>query len=553
MDLFFRYPLESILFIVNSTLSLGIFVFLVFLLSKLFLLDVDRYYLFSLIFLQFTILVFSVVAMLSFFEVIKFQDDILLSLWMASLYFLSGSLILSRFSGVYRYIFVFLFIFLFSPFVFRDKVLMIIIFIVFISVLYYLLLSVGDKKRSYEFGLALLVLSISVVLFGIFVFYGLVVVSSLFVFLISFYVLFLGLRIFADIYVLLFLSEDKAKDRIFDVAIVIDKFSSFWDKIKSYENLNKKLVFSLESDMKRFYNYFRYVGDMIDNFKEDIESMKVSFDDCFGSLSYLVSELENFLDEISRCQEKLNDFNIVLGGVYNQVQARIEFFKNLSDEILSLIQYTKGIREYFRNSTDVFIFILDKISSLIDGILFVFEVSVEGEIMSKDLAVINDSFRVIKSSSYESLEYANAFKQEIGKTINRNMSLAGKILDLEKEIYGFLSLSDYVFNSSLGVKKKLELLDSSLYFDDIMNEVKKSLGFFKDFSTILGIDKEEFFGKFYVFEEALSIVNTIGDNINNLISAVSSITSITEIVSQSLENVKVSFGKIKNDIESILV
>lgn len=559
MELIFSYPFETILSLLSSSFSLITAIFIISFTIRLLQLGSISYDFFILLGIQLLLLIFSFFLSLNSFKVLNLSTNVIFSFFLLLVGIISIYNLLIAFNIKWSI----------------DKILVIVPFISAIAVILnlsngfyfitytlsiiatiYLTIQTFYAKSSVKTilnSLACFVLIISSFLV-VFIKTNLVTLAII-VITLSFYALFLIFWEFRENYLSINFTKNKVLEEILEINSNLISFSSLVGKINIYRNQNQKLSFSLDSNVRKLYNYFRYVGGIVSSSKDKIGEIKFLFERLIYNLNDMKNNIDSFIFATNSIGENFEEFNTTISISINKINERSEVFKSLSENITNFLVEIDKIKTFLKNAIEFSSIISNHISSIINGITFIEQVSIEGEISSKNLNfyVITDSFRQIKNDSYREIQNLSNLKNKIGEAINKYVSLIDELDNIRKSTYELLSLSDSVYNISSSMAGELEKLSfklESYNITDMINENKRNINsIFEDISNT----KDEILEEFLLINSVLDIVNIVNNKILELVEVVRSVDNITQSILTHLDIVEETLVEIKKEIDLILV
>ncbi|MEN2997483.1 MAG: hypothetical protein ABDH28_00365 [Brevinematia bacterium] len=438
----------------------------------------------------------------------------------------------------------------------KDYLLLLALGLALSAFLLYIILTSIMVRVTLESVVNILSFLASAVILGAYIFgYSGKILVLIEILLLSTYVLVMVFLNFRRTYLLLVYSKEEVQDKLSQISSILRSVSLLLNKVELYESSHRDLVLSLDGDVRKVYNYFRYVGNIISSLQNRLSEVRFEFERYIQDLSTLVKKLDLLIGRVVESKVILSSFDETLGRALLKIRERIELFRSFSEKVGVSLTSLKEVKQNFQKVIALLGGFSDDLLLVRGGIALIEQLGVEGEISSRgyNLTSLSGAFRAIKGRSSREIEEINKVRSSISETVFKNISILDKLSGLEKELYSFLSLSDSIVNISMNILMELEKTKVSLSLEDKVLGLSESKARMSEVFSKAESVKGDFLGYFSSLDKVLDVLGSVGVQIVDLVSAVGSITNATELMLKRLGSVRLTLGEIREDIDSTLV
>lgn len=364
--------------------------------------------------------------------------------------------------------------------------------------------------------------------------------------------IFLGFR---KVYVSFAKHREIAQTEVLRVSDLLRGVSLLWEEVNKYRSEHLDLTLSLNSEIRRVYNYVRYIKNLVSSYQDKVIETRFEFEEYLRSVSALVDNVEALVSDVERVESTSESLNATLETGLREIHQRMNVFKGFSESIGSFLLELKGVREKFSEVNGLLEKVSEVLSFVASSFSFVEQVSVEGEMSASsfDISTLSEAFGEIKRRSYDERGKINVVKGVIEIVRSKITLLIDKISELETEMYNFLSLSDAVVNISGNIIRELESSKVDLRFEDALTRMKNIKEGIKSECEEFKENSIPAIRDFSVLDESFITLTSIDGKITDLVNTASLIADVTEVLSSSLDSMKQALDSIRKDVEVTLV
>lgn len=341
------------------------------------------------------------------------------------------------------------------------------------------------------------------------------------------------------------------KNDVSSISSIMEQIYLVWDDLSAYKNSTQKLVFMLNEDTKRVYSYFRYIGSIISSFYDKVQGLKFSFERYVDETKLLRDKIDSFLGSL----DSLNNNYLELGKMLDYMTAKVEkdilFFRNFSDELNLSLSALKEMKDQIQESIRSMEDLLMMFSKITKEVSFVEQVSIEGNISSRNYGfyILSNSFANLKNYSSHKIQEILMMRNTISHLSRMYYGAIERIEELQDDVYRVLSFSDAVVNLLKSVSSSLNNIEVRNIKGEKLVELRKKLD-----ENVISYEsvKEEMVRNFETIEKMLSTIETTSEKISTLATSIVYVVDIMEFLSKNFDTISYSLKSLKNEVDSIL-
>ncbi|MCX8029111.1 MAG: hypothetical protein N2712_03855 [Brevinematales bacterium] len=368
--------------------------------------------------------------------------------------------------------------------------------------------------------------------------------------------LILMFMIFVDNYKLFRKTEKSISETANKVKLTSFSITNFIDKVKSYKAFQDKIIFSLSNDSKRIYNYFRYFINILSDAETKVHQIKLKFSRHVKSLLTISEEFNQFVSLIYEIKSNQNTFNAKVSDIILKVEEVIKLFRYISERFNSFLVEVKSLSEIISETLKIIDEIELIIQKSLNTVLFFEQISVEGEMISKDYGIdpLWISFNNIRKNSNEIIGKIDYAKKYLSFSVNKCISNLEALGDVEKNMYEILSFLDNIANTlnNLVLEVGKINLDYDYGVEDFNSSIQNIKQQLDNIVHIFSNDKDQIELHFKKIDESIESFISIVSKNSEILKSINVISDLTGIIGQNMNDINIALKEIEKDLNSIL-